>query len=160
MLDRSINQSIYLLAKLIEVLNTVVFKLVNWRDHDYLEDDEDESEPIALDTADDPDHTQVTLREIDLGDQQIECPECGDTDHIVLVGLGVSQSDDEDNEEDTFDISTVGMVAYACECIVYSACLTDKVVAILNATDEHALMLGMLDKLNKCDEHGVLHAEE
>jgi len=159
--NRPINYSIYLLAKLIEVLNVVVFKLVNWRDRgaDFIEDEEDEP-PVNLDEVIDPDDTQITLREIELGDVQVKCPECGDIDNLFLVGLGVSQYDDEDNKEDTFDLDTVGMVAYTCGDIVYSKCLTDKVAAILNASDNDVLTIDMLDKINTCEEHGVLHTEE
>jgi hypothetical protein len=159
--DRPINYSIYLLAKAIEGLNAVVFKLVRWRDREYDEDFfEDDEPPVQMDQALNPDDTQISLREIDLGDLLIECPECGDRDHLFLLGIGVSQSDDDDNEADTFEVSTVGMVAYTCGCIVFSPCLTDKVGAILNASDNHALTVDMLDKINRCDEHGVLHTEE
>lgn len=160
MLNRPINYSIYLLAKLIEVLNVVVFKLVNWRDRgaDFIEDEEEPE--VNQDEATNPDDTQITLREIEFGDAQIKCPECGDIDYVFLVGLGVSQYDDEDNEEDTFDIDTVGMVAYTCGDIVYSKCLTDKVAAILNASDSGVLTIDMLDNINTCEEHGILHTEE
>lgn len=155
MFDRPIDHSIFLLVKLIETLNTAVFKLVNWREANT------ETEPkINLDKVDDPDDTQVTLREIDLGDIQVECPECGEIDCTILLGLGVSQFDDQDNENDTFDIHTVGMVAYTCGCVVYSKCLTDKVAAILNASDNRCLTINMLNGLNTCEEHGVLHTEE
>lgn len=161
MFDRPINYSIYLLAKVIEVLNTTVFKMVNWRDGGIFEEEfEDESPVLKMDEVDDPDDTQITMRELDLGDLMIRCPDCGDRDHLFLVGLGVMQHDEEDSKEDTFDISTVGMVAYTCGCVVYSACLTDKVASILNASDNHSLTIDMLDGINKCEEHGVLHTEE
>lgn len=160
MFNRPINHSIFLLAKLIEVLDLAVYKLVDWRDDGATIKDEEEAPKFNLDEVDDPDDTQITMREIDLGDVQIECPECGEIDFMFLAGIGVTQYDDDDNEEDTFDISTVGMIAYTCGCLVFSKCLTDKVGAILNASDNGMLTVGMLNNINTCEEHGVLHTEE
>lgn len=162
MFNRQINYSIYLLAKLAEQLDAVVFKLVTWQEPNLLKEAEllrKEEPSINLDEAENPDDGQVTLREFDLGDVLIECPECGEVDNIFLVGIALYQ-DDEDNEEETFDITTIGMIAYACGDVVYSICLTDKVAAILNASDNHTLTLDMLANINTCDEHGVLHTEE
>lgn len=165
MLDRPINYSIYLLAKLIETLNAVLMKAVVWRDpqllEDEFEDDEMDEPEYSPDKAEDPDTGIITLREFDLGDIYIECPECGDKDTIVCVGLCLSQYDDEEDQDaQTFEVMTVGMVAYVCGDIVHSQCLTDKVAAILNAADNHSLTIEMLANINTCDEHGVLYTEE
>lgn len=152
MFDRSINLSIYSLAKLVEVLNSVVFRMVHWR-----EDRCPDPEPIfSPDQAEDLEHTHISLRELNLGDFQIECPHCGERDDTFLVGLSLWQYD----EEEHYDITTVGMLAFTCGEIIYSACLTDKVAGILNASDNYTLTFDMLTNLMVCEEHGVLHTEE
>jgi hypothetical protein len=155
MLDRAINFGIYSLAKLIEYLNVVVFKMVEWRSPEEIEAP---SRSDQLDVAEDPDTSTITLREFDLGDLMIKCPNCDEDDHVFLVGLTLYQSDED--KADHFDITTVGMIAYTCGCIVHSICLTDKVAAILDASEAHTLTIDMLTNLDRCEEHGVLHVEE
>lgn len=154
MRDGLIDRALLWLSRLIIFIDTFALKLVHMRSADFVPP----ADP-RKDVAEGPEEMAVTLREIDLGDFQIECPQCGERDHAILVGLALNQ-DQESEEGDLFPLTAMGMVAYPCGDILYSPCLTDKVARILNASDTHTLRFEMVKDLARCDVHGVSHNEE
>lgn len=108
-------------------------------------------ESISTDEDEEDDgSTEVNFTQISLGDLVIHCPECEELTDVVLVGLGMH----EQEGEETFDLLSLGAVAYPCGHIFLSPCLSVRVGQILNGYEDGFIHLGLLDELTYCEEHG------
>lgn len=100
----------------------------------------------------------VSMREVYLGDLSLSCPDCGEWTNNVVVGLGIHEEDE--SEDETVSLTSLGMIIYPCGSTFYSECLTDKVARILNAGEESVLTPELFVDLASCEEHGVNYSEE